>query len=75
VARFGQFSPITYVGYFLLWVVICEVTDEAKIIVPVFHGKNDATILSKNSLGFILGVFSQTHLVTLFVTQKSKRLA
>jgi hypothetical protein len=48
------------------------ITAEAQIIGYFFHSTRYVLILTKHGLGYILGDFLQTHLVTMFTTNKEK---
>jgi hypothetical protein len=46
---------------------------EPKLWAIFFHGKSYVLILTQNWLGYILGIFSQTHLVTLSQEERGVR--
>jgi hypothetical protein len=52
--------------------IFSKITEEAQIIGPFFHSTIYALILTNHGLGYILGDFLQTHLVTL-VTAPSRK--
>jgi hypothetical protein len=66
----GELSPIGQLfslGSFL------KITNGARIFGQLFfHRKNNASDLTKNGLGYILGSFSQSHLATLLVGEEEE---
>jgi hypothetical protein len=60
IANFGQFLENSCMQW-------------QKFSATFFHGKSFVFILTNNGLGSILGVFSQTHLVTLVLMKNFKK--
>jgi hypothetical protein len=67
VTRFGYFSPIGWL--FTLGSLFEKQNTGPNYWATYFHSKSCVFILTKPGLGCILGIFSQTHPVTLLLSQ------
>jgi hypothetical protein len=68
VTRLGKFSPNGRL--FCLGSFFCKLQKLAKFLCHFFQSIDYASVMTRNGLGYILGDFLQTHVVTLLETQK-----